>query len=220
MSNRIVTDDNFVSQMQTANGWLEQIASKAEGKDGYTPERGKDYWTDADKTEIVNDTITALSSTPLAITAGGTGATDAETARNNIGALSNANGAVTREKLAADATESPVSFCSETAIDGLVQYRGKTLVLNAGSTADVVISLDGASTDYEAGFEIAILPYDVQSAAITFTSGKICAAGLANVLEASGTATVKVTLKKYAMIALKKLDSSLWLVTGQCAVTQ
>ena len=117
-------------------------------------------------------------------------------------------------------TESPVSFCSETAVEGLTQYRGKTLVLNAGSTSDVAISLDGASTDYEAGFEIAILPYDTQSAAITFTSGNICAAGLANVLEASGTATVKITLKKYAMIALKKLDSSLWLVTGQCAVTQ
>lgn len=33
----------------------------ADGEDGYTPVRGVDYWTDADKTEIVSDTETALA---------------------------------------------------------------------------------------------------------------------------------------------------------------
>ena len=30
------------------------------GEDGYTPQRGTDYWTDDDKTEIVNAVIAAL----------------------------------------------------------------------------------------------------------------------------------------------------------------
>lgn len=32
----------------------------ATGADGYTPVRGKDYWTDADKTEMVNAVLAAL----------------------------------------------------------------------------------------------------------------------------------------------------------------
>ena len=32
----------------------------APGKDGKTPVKGTDYWTAADKTEIVNDTLAAL----------------------------------------------------------------------------------------------------------------------------------------------------------------
>ena len=31
-----------------------------QGEDGYSPERGKDYWTAADQTAIVNDVLTAL----------------------------------------------------------------------------------------------------------------------------------------------------------------
>lgn len=30
------------------------------GADGYTPQRGTDYWTAADKQEIVNDVLAAL----------------------------------------------------------------------------------------------------------------------------------------------------------------
>lgn len=32
----------------------------ANGKDGYSPVRGKDYWTADDKTEIVNDVLASL----------------------------------------------------------------------------------------------------------------------------------------------------------------
>ena len=31
-----------------------------DGADGYTPVRGTDYWTESDKTEIVNDVLAAL----------------------------------------------------------------------------------------------------------------------------------------------------------------
>lgn len=53
--------------------WKEIYALQGEpGKDGpqgepgvpgYTPQRGTDYWTDADKEEIINDILTTL---PLA----------------------------------------------------------------------------------------------------------------------------------------------------------
>lgn len=114
-------------------------------------------------------------------------------------------------------TESEVIFCSETALDGLTLYRGKTLVLNAGSTSDVAITVAGADSAYETGFEIAVLPYDTQSATIKFTSGTICAAGLEEVLDTSDSA-VEITLEKYAAIGLKKLNSGLWFITGQWEV--
>lgn len=117
-------------------------------------------------------------------------------------------------------TESPVVFDSTKSISSLVSQRGKTVVLNAGSAADVSIAVAGADSTYETGFEIAILPYDIQSAVIKITSGKICAVGLTSVLEASQSTPITVTLEKYVMIALKKLDSSLWVVTGQCEITQ
>lgn len=51
----------------TNNGGLENPAivnirggDGTNGKDGYTPVRGKDYFTDADKVEIVNDVLAAL----------------------------------------------------------------------------------------------------------------------------------------------------------------
>ena len=31
-----------------------------DGKDGHTPQKGVDYWTDEDKTEMVNDVLAAL----------------------------------------------------------------------------------------------------------------------------------------------------------------
>ena len=113
--------------------------------------------------------------------------------------------------------ESEVIFCSETALDDLTQYRGKTLALNPGSSSDVAITVAGADSAYDAGFEIAVLPYDMQSATIKFTSGTICAAGLEDVLDASSSA-VEITLEKYAAIGLKKCNSGLWFITGQWEV--
>lgn len=34
------------------------------GADGYTPQRGVDYWTEADKQQMVQDVIDALSTSP------------------------------------------------------------------------------------------------------------------------------------------------------------
>ena len=37
--------------------WVESLR----GADGYTPVRGTDYWTDADRQQIVDDVMAALS---------------------------------------------------------------------------------------------------------------------------------------------------------------
>ena len=40
----------------TEEEWLESL----HGEDGHTPEKGVDYYTEEDKTEIVNDVLAAL----------------------------------------------------------------------------------------------------------------------------------------------------------------
>lgn len=52
----------------TLEEWLESLrgeagADGADGADGYTPVKGTDYWTDEDRTEIVNE---VLASIPIA----------------------------------------------------------------------------------------------------------------------------------------------------------
>ena len=57
-----VSDDGILSW--TNNGNLpnpEPVNIKGkDGADGYTPVKGTDYWTDADKAEMVADVISAL----------------------------------------------------------------------------------------------------------------------------------------------------------------
>lgn len=44
----------------TYDDFTEEQLAALKGTDGKTPVRGTDYWTDADKTEIVNDVLSAL----------------------------------------------------------------------------------------------------------------------------------------------------------------
>lgn len=37
-----------------------KASGEFDGEDGYTPVKGKDYWTDADKAQMVNDVLAAL----------------------------------------------------------------------------------------------------------------------------------------------------------------
>lgn len=39
---------------------FQQVIRGDDGKNGYTPVRGVDYWTEADKAEMVADVISAL----------------------------------------------------------------------------------------------------------------------------------------------------------------
>lgn len=44
----------------TNTGFYADFLQVIHGKDGYTPVRGVDYWTEADKAEIVADVISDL----------------------------------------------------------------------------------------------------------------------------------------------------------------
>lgn len=177
----------------------------------------------------------------LPISKGGTGSTTAQAARTaleitpaNIGALSSASGAVaaanlasnavetakikdanvTRAKLAQDALYSPiVQFGSSNATATFsIASNGKTNITNNGST-NFVLTVPN-STDIPVGFETALLRYAAKSVKITFASGiKVLVYGNTSPLTAPS-----FTLETYAMVALKKLTSDTWLLTGPAEV--
>ena len=179
--------------------------------------------------------------TTLPISKGGTGSTTAQAARTaleitpaNIGALSSASGAVaaknlasnavetakikdaavSRAKLAQDALYSPiVQFGSSNATATFsIASNGKTNITNNGSI-DFVLTVPN-STDIPVGFETALLRYSAKSVKITFASGiKVLVYGNTSPLTAPS-----FTLGNYAMVALKKLTSDTWLLTGPAEV--
>lgn len=62
------TNKEVLDKLSESNGKLKYNGSDVglkgdpgkDGTDGKTPVKGTDYWTDADKTEIVNDVLAAL----------------------------------------------------------------------------------------------------------------------------------------------------------------
>ena len=177
----------------------------------------------------------------LPISKGGTGSTTAQAARTaleitpaNIGALSNAGGAVgtaniaalavdtgniadmsvTRRKLNNDALYSPVVQLgsSQATTTFSIASNGRTNITNNGST-DFVLTVPD-STNIPVGFETALLRYSAKSVKITFASGvKVLVYGNTSPLTAPS-----FTLETYAMVALKKLTSDTWLLTGPAEV--
>ena len=155
-------------------------------------------------------------------------------ARTNIGALSSADSAVksaniasnavetakikdaavTFAKLANDAKYSPiVQFGSSTATATFsIASNGKTNITNNGST-NFVLTVPN-SDNIPVGFETAVLRYSAKSVKITFASGiKVLVYGNTSPLTAPS-----FTLETYAMVALKKLTSDTWLLTGPAEV--
>lgn len=152
-------------------------------------------------------------------------------ARTNIGALSSANGAVaaanlasnavettkikdanvTRAKLANDALYSPVAL-QTASLTLAAGHVGQTLVANSSSSAFIFTVPN--STSLPVGYEVAIFNYLSSSTKITFASG-------VNTVVYGETAAVTAksfTLETYAMVALKKLTSDTWLLTGPAEV--
>ena len=54
-----VTMDNLSNAIGTALAQAKE-SGQFDGKDGETPVRGTDYWTNADKQEIIEDVLSAL----------------------------------------------------------------------------------------------------------------------------------------------------------------
>ena len=155
-------------------------------------------------------------------------------ARTNIGALSSANGAVAAKNLASNAVstakiaDGAVTFAklaNDAKYSPIVQFgnsnatatfsiasNGKTNITNNGST-DFVLTVPN-TTDIPIGFETALLRYSAKSVKITFASGlKVLVYGNTSPLTAPS-----FTLETYAMVALKKLTSDTWLLTGPAEV--
>ena len=124
------------------------------------------------------------------------------------------NASVTRAKLAQDALYSPiVQFGSSNATATFsIASNGKTNITNNSST-DFVLTVPN-TTDIPIGFETALLRYSAKSVKITFASGiKVLVYGNKSPLTAPS-----FTLETYAMVALKKLTSNTWLLTGPAEV--
>lgn len=179
--------------------------------------------------------------TTLPISKGGTGSTTAQAARTaleitpaNIGALSSASGAVAAANLASNAVETAkiedaaVTFdklANNAKYSPIVQFgssgasatfsiasNGKTNITNNGST-NFVFTVPN-SDNIPVGFEVALLRYSAKSVKITFASGiKVLVYGNTSPLTAPS-----FTLETYAMVALKKLTSDTWLLTGPAEV--
>ena len=121
---------------------------------------------------------------------------------------------MTRAKLAQDALYSPiVQFGSANATATFsIASNGKTNITNNGST-NFVLTVPN-SNDIPVGFETALLRYSAKSVKITFASGiKVLVYGNTSPLTAPS-----FTLETYAMVALKKLTSDTWLLTGPAEV--
>nr|DAG79911.1 MAG TPA: hypothetical protein [Caudoviricetes sp.] len=98
-----------IEKRQIATNDLAAEATLADGDyfpfyDVSATENRKTPWSNI-VSKIVSRVRSAFSTTPLPVDSGGTGATDAATARANLGALSSAAGAVGASNLAADAVK-------------------------------------------------------------------------------------------------------------------
>ena len=121
---------------------------------------------------------------------------------------------MTRAKLAQDALYSPiVQFGSSNATATFsIASNGKTNITN-NSSIDFVLTVPN-TTDIPVGFETALLRYSAKSVKITFASGiKVLVYG-----NISPLTSPSFTLETYAMVALKKLTSDTWLLTGPAEV--
>lgn len=154
--------------------------------------------------------VSAVSTIPVA--SGGTGATTAAAARANLGALSSADGAVTRAKLAQDALYSPIRMVLS---DSNVASSdvGATIRTGGSASAITVTLTQAVSHAMPIGAEIAFLPWVAATMKIAFDGVKV---GVLDRTQAYSSPTF--TLKHKGMIAIKKILSDntgdYWLLSG------
>ena len=158
--------------------------------------------------------VSAVSTIPVA--SGGTGATTAAAARANLGALSSADGAVTRAKLAQDALYSPIRMVLS---DSNVASSdvGATIRTGGSASAITVTLTQAVSQAMPIGTEIAFLPWVAATMKIAFNGVKV---GVLDQAQPYTSPTFALT--RYGMVAIKKILSDdagdYWLLTGQAEV--
>lgn len=137
--------------------------------------------------------------------------TSTKIATGAIGSTQMADNAVTWAKLANAARSSPVVQITNATPTINFDYAGQTLVLN-GSALNFVLTIN--NTGWQLGNEAAILNYQSTSAKIVFSSGiNVIKYGEDSLLSAPIFA-----LDLYAMVAIKKIASNLWLISGPAEV--
>lgn len=167
---------------------------------------------------VTSENVTAaLAENPLPVASGGTGAATADEARTNLGALSNADGAVTRSKLAQDALYSPIEYFDGAHVLSAVDI-GKTLA-SSGADENIVTLTTDVSAVLPIGTEVAVFWMAGTSVKLQFT-------GTMRIVMPGKDVLVNGSLKlskMFTLVALKKIttdetNGDLWTVQGDVEV--
>ena len=140
-------------------------------------------------------------------------------ANGSVSGVKIANSTITREKLAQDALYSPVA--SNSASYSIVTSDlGKTIMMNSSSAAAVTFD-SAVAASMPVGAEIAILRYGSGAVKIAFTGTgpNVFHAGDGQIRKDTDTTTTTIQIpEQYDMIALKRVYSTSWVITGNVEV--
>ena len=175
---------------------------------------GQDYDTILPTPDAHADTHKADGSDPLILQEGNYGDSSIPTSAYK-------DSSVARTKLAQDALYSPVA--SKSASYSIVTSDlGKTIMINSSSTA--TITFDSAvAASMPVGAEIAILRFGSGAVEIAFTGTgpNVYHTGDGQIRESTDTTTTTIQIpEQFDMIALKRVYSNSWVITGNVEVVE